>query len=247
MGLDLTLAAVILVSAVRGWFKGFFLQAIGLGAIVASVYLADPIRDFARPHAQGYLPGIKPELLDRLLWWTSAVVAWLVVAGIGKGVLKLSRRRPYGETMPNRGDQGAGFLLGALKGGVVASFLAAALAQHSQTYIQAGGYVEDQVKASHALAWSEQYQPARRIWNSPPVQALVARVRSGGLWVDPSPNSADPAPAAKEPEPPPVRTANRPKPLEIPAIGPDQLDPSDPDFLSKLDARLRAEGLGNRR
>src|SRR5262249_26336118 len=114
MGLDVALGVLILLAAVRGWFKGFFLQAIGLGALVSCVYLADPLRDFARPHAAEYLPAIRPELLDRLLWWTCAVVAYLVIAGVGRGLLKASRRRPYGEIEPNRGDQGAGFALGAL-------------------------------------------------------------------------------------------------------------------------------------
>src|SRR5262249_50368300 len=82
----------------------------------------------------------------------------------------------------NRGDQGAGFLLGALKGAVVAAFLAAALLRHADTYIKAGGYVEEQVKASNALAWSQQFRPAEKIWNSPPVQAFVTRIRARGLW-----------------------------------------------------------------
>src|SRR5262245_30043934 len=136
MGLDLALAALVLVAAVRGWLKGFFLQAIGLSALVAGVYLADPIRDFARPHVQEYLPGIRVELLDRLLWWTSAVLSYVALAGIGKGLLKAARRKPYGEREANRGDQGAGFLFGALKGTVVAAFLAAALLRHADTYIK---------------------------------------------------------------------------------------------------------------
>src|SRR3954447_21456464 len=43
MGLDLALAVIVLLSAVRGWLKGFVLQAIRLSGIVACVYAADPV------------------------------------------------------------------------------------------------------------------------------------------------------------------------------------------------------------
>ena len=59
MGLDLTLGALVLIAALRGWFKGFLLQAIALSSLIGCVYIADPIRDFARPHAIDYLPGVR--------------------------------------------------------------------------------------------------------------------------------------------------------------------------------------------
>jgi len=241
MGLDLTLGALVLIAAIRGWFKGFLLQALGLTALVSAVYLADPIRDFARPHAQEHLPAIQPELLDKLLWWVGGVLAAVVISGVGKGLIRASRRRSFGEPESRIGDQGAGFLLGGLKGAVVAAFLAAALSRHSEKYIQAGGYVEEQVKASQALAWDAQFKPAERIWTSTPVQAFVTRIKSRGLWSGPS--SASDKAKEKIAETANARTSGRTGPLELPRISGGPIDPEAADFLLKLDRELRREGL----
>ena len=125
MGLDIGLGILVLVSAIRGWYKGFFRQVITLAALVGCVYLADPLRDLARPYAKSNFPSIAPDVLDRLLWWSSGVAWYLVMSGVALSILKSVRRRPYGDPEPNRGDQGAGFALGALKGLIVASFLCA--------------------------------------------------------------------------------------------------------------------------
>jgi len=233
MGLDLTLGALIFIAALRGWFKGFLLQALGLTSLVAAVYLADPIRDFARPHAQEYLPTMRPELLDRLLWWVSAVTAAVVISGLGKWVIQAMKHRSFGEMERNRGDQGAGFLLGALKGAVVAAFLTAALAKHSDKYILAGGYVEEQVKASQALAWHAEHRPADRIWNSVPVQTFVARVKSRGLWVDSLGEKAK----EKVAEAPKAESTARTRPLEL------RPDPDSAAFVEEVDREMRREGL----
>ena len=42
MGLDLALGGLVLISAIRGWLKGFLVQAIRLAGLVASVYAAGP-------------------------------------------------------------------------------------------------------------------------------------------------------------------------------------------------------------
>ena len=49
MGLDLALGGLVLLAAIRGWFKGFVMQAVRLSGLVACVYAADPIRDQVRP------------------------------------------------------------------------------------------------------------------------------------------------------------------------------------------------------
>ena len=81
MGLDLTLGVIILIAAFRGWFQGFVSQAVRLGGVIACVYLAEPVRDYAKPHVLPYLPSIQPELVDRLLWWVSAAVS---LCGFGR-------------------------------------------------------------------------------------------------------------------------------------------------------------------
>ena len=50
MGLDLALGVIILIAAFRGWFQGFIGQAVRIAEPVACVYLADRVRDYARPY-----------------------------------------------------------------------------------------------------------------------------------------------------------------------------------------------------
>ncbi|HEX8200072.1 MAG TPA: CvpA family protein, partial [Isosphaeraceae bacterium] len=111
MGLDVALGVLVLLAAVRGWFRGFLLQAIRLGGLVACVYLADPVRDLARPMAREHLATISPELLDKLLWWAAAVASYVVMTGVATWLVRAYRRHPYGESDPHRGDQSAGALL----------------------------------------------------------------------------------------------------------------------------------------
>src|SRR4051812_14035103 len=98
MGLDIILGLFLLAAAIRGWFRGFLLQSIRLGGLVGSIYAASPIRDAARPYAVQYLPSIRPELLDRLLWWTGAIACYVVSVGLATLAVKMARRRPFGET-----------------------------------------------------------------------------------------------------------------------------------------------------
>src|SRR5579871_7036479 len=119
MGLDILLALFILAAAVRGWFRGFVIQAIRLAGLVGSVYAAAPIRDAARPYVGPYLPTMRPELLDRLLWWTGGIACYVVTVGLASLAVKMARRRPFGETEPSRTDQFAGFLLGGIKGTIL--------------------------------------------------------------------------------------------------------------------------------
>lgn len=259
MGLDIALGVFILLWAVRGWFKGFLTQAVGLGALVGSVFVATPLRDLARPHVSEWLPSLHPDVLDRLLWWSSALVGLVLLAGSGSWILRLATRRPPTSLpitpQPNRADQGAGFLLGAAKGFVVCSFLAAAIVQYAPGYADAGGgLVEEQTKTSKALLWAAQYKPAEQIWNSQPVQMIVAEVSQNGLWGEPSGSSAEPAGLqATEAKPPQngrarssvtddaLRTAARPPRLSVP-----RLDPTSPTFRDDVDREMRRHGLDPR-
>jgi uncharacterized membrane protein required for colicin V production len=237
MGLDLALGVFILVGAVRGWRRGFMLQATRLAALIGCVYLADPIRDLARPTVQSYLPGIQLPLLDRLLWWAGAVLAFVVTAGLGSWIVKAYRRRPYGDIEPNRTDQGAGFCFGAAKALVIASFLVAAVSRFGPAYLKnMGEWAVQQARTSQAMTWSNQYKPAERIWNALPVQHFVAHVKSRGLLPSEAKEESKDASAA------PVQTASRPKTMELPPAG----VPADPEkALAEIDAELRRlqEGL----
>ena len=236
MGLDVTLGALVLLAGLRGWLKGFILQATQLGALVGCIYAAEPLRDLARSYIHENFPAIQPDLLDKLLWWCAAVISFVLISGLASGLVRAYRRRPYGDFELNRGDQGAGFWLGALKGSLVAAFLTAGIVHYAPTYAKYGGWVEQQVQKSRAVAFSQRYQPAERIWRSAPVQALVVRVKSRGLWVGPPKSPERPS------EPPPVQTASRPPKLALPDTnGP--LDPTSPSFLRELDEALRGEGV----
>lgn len=246
MGLDVTLGILVLLAGIRGWFKGFVRQAIPLAALVGCIYLADPLRDLARPYARQYFPSIGHEILDRILWWSSGVVAYVVTSGIAFSIVKSMRKKTYGEPEPNRADQGAGFSLGVAKGLIVASCVASAVRAYGPGYYSQAPFVEDQSKASRAIEWAERYRPAETLWKSIPVQAVVARVKSRGMWSDAQPSAkpkeaapvdtetAKPAPAAD-----PVRTASeRPRTLSLP-----KLDPSSPEFDRQFEDALRREGL----
>lgn len=253
MGLDVALGIFILIWAIRGWFRGFLLQAVGLSALVGCVYLANPVRDAARPYAQEYFPAIAPAILDRLLWWGSAVACFVVWSGLGSWIIKIRRRPPYGELEPNRTDQGAGFLFGAAKGAVAASFVASGFVLHAPGHMKPGGVVEAQAKASKALIWVRQYQPAHKIWSSVPVQSFVAHIRRNGLWgekgvSESTKSGSEPLIGGNEekPEAPrasskPVETAVRPPSLRIPGVR--RLDPNSPTFRADVERELEALGL----
>lgn len=234
MGLDIALGVMILLGAIRGWFRGFVLQTIQLCGLVGCVYAAGPIRDLAGPYVAPYLKTIDPSLLGRMLWWSSAVVSYIAMVGLGNLAVKLYRRRPYGEPEPNHTDQSAGFLLASVKGALVAAFLVGAIDRHILPYAKQVPWVAEQLKDSRAFVWHEQYKPADRVWSAPPVQMFVAHVRQMGI--------ADPRPAgeSKSPEadPAPVQTAaSRPPRLDLPTE--PILDPRAPDFVEKLDEALK--------
>lgn len=250
MGLDIALGVVVLLAALRGWFKGFVLQAIQLASLVGCVYLADPVRDLARPYAQDYLPAIEIGILDKLLWWTSAVLTYVLTTGIAVSMVRLARRKPEPDPDLHRGDRGLGFLLGAAKGVLVALFLAWGLSTHAPRYIQTGGWAGEQVQTSQALKLSAEYRPAERIWRSTPVQQFVTRIRERGFSETGSPRgSRSPEESARietarpveAPVSPPERIASRPRPLKIPE--PATPDPRSERFLEEFDRALRESGL----
>jgi len=210
MGLDLALGVVILINAFRGWFRGFISQAVRIGGLIACVYLADPVRNYTKPHVLPYLPAIPPDLVDRVLWWVSAVLIYVVLVGTVTLVIKLTQRPEIpGLAETRRNDQFAGFLLGLVKGALIAVFLTAGIQRFALTHIQSISWAEDQAKNSQALKWNEQYQPAVRVWRSQPVRHFVNHIQRMGLQ-----NPAEAMPASDDGESPgtaeaPVQTASR--------------------------------------
>jgi uncharacterized membrane protein required for colicin V production len=229
MGLDIVLGLVILVTAVRGWFRGFVLQSIRLGGLVGCVYAAAPLRDLTRPYVAEYLKSVKPEVLDRLLWWSAAVISYVFAVGLASLAVKMYRRRPFGEVEPNRTDQFAGFFLGAVKGGLIAAFLTAGFQNHALGWIKGVDWAEEQTKGSYALEWNGRYQPAEKVWTSQPVQHYVTQIKRMGLM----PNGVDDRanPSTSETKPLQAASADGLPRLKI-ELNPD---PDSPDFLPRFD------------
>ena len=233
MGLDIALGIMVALGAIRGWFRGFVLQAIRLGGLVGAVYAADPLRDYARPHVVTYLAAIPPSMLDRILWWSSAVVSYLAIVGIASLAVKLYRRRPYGEPEPNHADQFAGMLLAAGKAAVVSAFLVGALDKYALTWVKQVPWATEMTKSSTALTWHEEYHPSERIWAAAPVQHLVGHVQKMGIADPVAPDSQAALAAQAEPTLGSIRSPR----LDLPM--PSPFDPTAPDFMNKLDEALR--------
>jgi uncharacterized membrane protein required for colicin V production len=210
MWLDVILGGIILIAGFRGWFQGFVSQAVRIAGLVACVYLAEPVRDYAKPHVLPYLPTIQPEFVDRLLWWVSAVVAYVVLVGVATIIIKMTRRPEIpGIAQSGRNDQFAGLMLGATKGLLVAAFTVAAVERYAMEYVKMVAWAEEQVKTSWSLKWSETYRPVPKIWSSRPVQHFVNYVDRMGLH-KPGEPSQSPEGEEDDADEPPVRTASRP-------------------------------------
>jgi uncharacterized membrane protein required for colicin V production len=214
MGLDLALGIIILVAAFRGWFQGFIAQAVWIASIVACVYLADPVRAYAKPHVLPYLTSIQPDLVDRLLWWVAAVAMHVLLVGLATLVIKMTRRPEIpGITQSTRNDQFAGFLLGAFKGFLVAAFATAGIQKYGMDQVKTVSWAQEQVNSSWAVKFNDEYRPASRIWSSRPVRQFVAHIQRMGLQTPGLPGES-PADGDRRGEPQ-VRTASRNPGLEI--------------------------------
>lgn len=244
MGLDVGLGIVVLLAGIRGWFRGFAFQAVQLVCLIGSIYVASPLRDLARPYAIQTFPSVEQPILDKILWWSAVVLSYVVTSGAGYSMVRFHRRRAFADLEPNRGDQGAGFALGALKGAIVVAFVASSLAARTQTYIQSGGWAGQQVQDSRALMLAMQHKPAEKIWQSAPIQALVTQIRREGLGdlapVAPEPDKSRDVARPTAADTPPIQTARRPGRLSLP---PPPVDPRSDRFIDDFDRTLRQEGL----
>jgi uncharacterized membrane protein required for colicin V production len=182
MGLDVVLGLVILIAALRGWFKGFTNQAVRIGGFIACFYLADPVREQARPYVLAKLPTIEPALMDRILWWACAVVSYIVLVGFSTLAIQLMRSPPEpGALQSRREDRFAGLFLGAAKGLLVAAFLAAGIQKYTGDIARNLPWADRQAQDSYALVWTDRYQPVPRIWAAPPVRRFVEHIQRNGL------------------------------------------------------------------
>lgn len=271
MGLDIAMGLVVLVWAIRGYLRGFVLQAIRLAGLAICPFLADPIRDYLQPQLAPQFPTIGPELLSRLIWWSASVLTFVAMTGLGGLTFRMSRRRTLGESEPSYADQGAGFLLGLAKGLILAIALTALINQFGVDQLKSIAWADEQLKTSQALALAKQYEPARKLWELPPIQAYVGQVRRNGSLAPREATSAvvealahaqaqgqskeqiepKPAPAPAASPGPAESSATPREPRQAQAATPPALkvprraapEPGSPDFLRRFDEELRREGL----
>ena len=247
MGLDLALAGIVLVTAIRGWFKGFMVQAIRLAAFVASVYVAAPLRDEIKSRAMEYLPTIPPQIVDRLLWWSALAISYVLLTGVASFALAIVRRQTYGNTDKGRGDQFAGFGLSMVKGAIMVAFLLSSLQKHGEKFLGNIPMAQEQTRESLAWKFNGEYQPADKIWAFPPVQLFVNQVTRMGMT---APESSAAAPAAKDEVS--ARTEGRAPKLRLHAQGERGFNPADPlngDFGAPFKAiqdALQTLGAGSK-
>jgi len=180
--LDLVLGLIILIAAFRGWFKGFTSQAVRIAGFLACFYLADPVREQVRPYVLAKLPTIDPGLMDRILWWTCAVVSYIVLVGFSTLAIQLMRSPPEpGARRSRRDDQFGGLFLGAAKGLLLVAFLAAGVQKYGADLARNVPWAERRTLGSYALQWTDRYQPVPRIWAVPPVRRFVEHIQRNGL------------------------------------------------------------------
>jgi len=239
MGLDLALGGVVLIAALRGWLKGFLVQAIRLGGLVAAVYLALPVRDYVKPYVVGSMPTVRPDLMDRLLWWGSAVATYFVLVGVASLLIAASRRKTFGLSEMNRGDQFAGFGVGLVKGLIAASFLLAGVQSYASPYLDKLPWAGEQLKTSVVWEWNGRYTPAAQIWAAPPVRHFVAQIQSMGMTVPMGTTTVDLDGS--------TQASNTIPKLALPqslisGLGRDELDPELSDALDRVSRELK--GLG---
>jgi uncharacterized membrane protein required for colicin V production len=183
MGLDLALGVIILLAAFRGWLKGFVYQAVRIGGFIACFYLADPLRDQARPYILPKMPAINPGLMDQILWWVAAAVSYVLLVGLATLAIQLSRTSP-GKATPlsdRREDQIGGLIIGLAKGLLVAASLAAAALNYTADLARNIPWIGHQCHGSFALAWSASYRPIPRLWATAPVRNFVEHITHNGL------------------------------------------------------------------
>lgn len=246
MGVDLALGSVVLIAAIRGWLRGFVSQAIRIAGFIACFYLADPVRDQARPYVLSRLPKVDPALMDRILWWGSAAASYIVLVGVTTLLIKLARRPDAsGKSDARRDNQFAGFLLGTAKGVLAAAFLAAGVQKYAADLDSRFEWAANMTTDSKALEWNRKFEPAPRIWEAPAVRRFVEHIRRNGLGEAP----AEVVPVElNDGEVAEARAAQSPRPsprLELPQVDSAEVKPPsspdfDPEVLADLE-RFKAE------
>lgn len=183
MGLDLLAGLIVLFGAIRGYFRGFFIPLVKLGALVGSVYLAEPLRDYARPHVEPYFPAIDPTTFGRLSWWAALLVGYIATASVSCGLLRLTVERGDPERRGAGTDRLLGFLFGAAKGAAMVGVLLTALLWKESLIKQAPGG-ETLLANSRAIGWTRIYDPCGKLWVWPPFVHLRSEIYENG-WFPP--------------------------------------------------------------
>lgn len=182
MGLDLVFLVVVGMNAVRGLFRGFFTQLLGLTALVVSIPLASPVRDWAMPHVSPYFQALAEPTFAKGLWWVSALVIVLLINGLGGWIGHLIFKA-LPETVGNpvgRVNQALGFCYGAAVGSFVTALLCAGLIRFEEM-VSRLPWLGDQLPQSRAMELNRRLDPIGQLWNAPPITVLRDQIAANGF------------------------------------------------------------------
>ena len=185
MGLDLVLGLIILIAALRGWFKGFTNQAVRIAGFIACFYLADPVREQARPYVLAKLPTHRSRIAgpDPLVDLRGRLVHR--PGGIQHPGHPVDAHCPGpGVPRSRRDDRFAGS--SSARPRDCFSWLSWPRAFRNTAIDLAHNFpwTERQTEGSYALQWTDRYQPVPRIWScpaGPPVRRAHPAQRSEAI------------------------------------------------------------------
>ena len=230
MALDIAAGVIVLLGVDPGISKGFVAQAIGLAALIGCVYAADPLRDLALPYAQAKFPTIQAPLFAKLLWWTAAVLGFVVMAGLATTIVKLLKTKPYDGEPEGHGRPGGRIRAWRGQGERSSRVPALGAPAHEPAAVKLGPWVEQQIAKSRGLALSRTHQSGRSGSRNAPAGAGVrgsceiprilgeAEDRASTARRASRPR-ADPRPGVRRPRPHPGDAEARPRLSRVPSRG----------------------------
>lgn len=200
MTMDLILLAVLLIIGLRGWFDGFVKQMIHWSSLIAAILLATPIAYVLRPEIQPHLASIPEHLFGEILWWSSVVLAYLVISAMSKFLVStlskvMASRGPSRDETESespeerhkrvrRADRFAGFSLGLAKGAIYLSIALALIDQYALPKLTSFSWVQQVTADSQVYASQQAYQPAKHLYEWPPTQDLVRQLQRRDVGLD---------------------------------------------------------------
>lgn len=138
--LDIIIAVIILLFALKGLRKGIIIEVVTLIAFVVGIYGAMHFSDFTAEHMVEYIE-VNPKYLNTVAFILTFILLVILVNLIGRAVSKLVKAMNLGFF-----DKLGGFLFGAAKGVLLCSVLLMVLIN-----LQWAGFLKEEVKKESML------------------------------------------------------------------------------------------------